>query len=55
MCVEQWLTALLSVEWEVHDSEMICEVLVVISELEFGLHNNTFNFMNHSSGNVQVI
>lgn len=28
---------------------------VVISELEFGLHNSTFNFVNHSSGNVQVI
>lgn len=55
MCTEQRLTAVPSAEWEPHSSEMRWEVLLGISQLEFGLHNNTFDFMNHSSGSVQVI
>lgn len=55
MCVGQRLTAVPSAERDPHGSEMGQEVLVVISQLDLGLHSNTFDFMNHSTGNVQVI
>lgn len=55
VCGGQRLTAVPSAEWEPHSSEMRRELLLVISQWEFGLHNNTFDFMNHSRGSVQVI
>lgn len=43
------------VEWEAQNDSEMMEKLVVIAELELGLHNDTFNCKNHSSGSVQVM